>query len=371
MRLHDTGKLVGLPVHGHEARLVGGVAGKQQFHRASQVAGLAQHLLVLFREIVPEIRAVQFLLLADAAHRQHDLPVFVRREGKAGVHPTFYQSGHVDVQGNQPVGLVSPQHILKQVHLLQHFLGHADRLQAFPVNHRLVIAVLLLRLSRSFFIFCHIHVFFRVCTLFLPLIPVRWDFMRLQEILHRIRQLVRQPVLQGLPVLLVVLDAHLEQVEMGGFFQLAPEVPDEIFQDARIPVKFQEGVLVSRVGGDGPDVPVLVGAADHPQPRLRVIPVADQQQFAVLFRPGILPRLRFHFFFVCLFLLCHNRFFCGFVISRANIGRCTAGADTGVIPCPPVSSCVREEDRKGRQTDGEGSAKVGNAVPRTMQSRGS
>lgn len=61
----------------------------------------------------------------------------------------------------------------------------------------------------------------------------------------------------------------------------------------------------------------------------------------------------------------------GFVISRANVGRHTAGTDTGVIPCPLVSSCVREENRKGRQTDGEGSAKAENAVPRTMQNRGS
>ena len=36
----------------------------------------------------------------------------------------------------------------------------------------------------------------------------------------------------SLLVLLVVLDAHLEQMEMGRFLQLAPEVPDEIFQDA-------------------------------------------------------------------------------------------------------------------------------------------
>lgn len=44
----------------------------------------------------------------------------------------------------------------------------------------------------------------------------------------------------------------------------------------------------------------------------------------------------------------------GFVISRANIGRQAAGTDTGVIPCPLVSACVREENRKGRQTEPQG-----------------
>ena len=44
----------------------------------------------------------------------------------------------------------------------------------------------------------------------------------------------------------------------------------------------------------------------------------------------------------------------GFVISKANVGRHTAGTDTGVIPCPLVSARVREENRKGRQTDPRG-----------------
>ena len=44
----------------------------------------------------------------------------------------------------------------------------------------------------------------------------------------------------------------------------------------------------------------------------------------------------------------------GFVISKANVGKHTAGTDTGVIPCPLVSARVREEDRKGRQTEPRG-----------------
>lgn len=44
----------------------------------------------------------------------------------------------------------------------------------------------------------------------------------------------------------------------------------------------------------------------------------------------------------------------GFVISKANVGRHTAGTDTGVIPCPLMSARVREENRKGRQTEPRG-----------------
>jgi len=44
----------------------------------------------------------------------------------------------------------------------------------------------------------------------------------------------------------------------------------------------------------------------------------------------------------------------GFVISRANIGRQAAGMDTSVSLCPLVSACVREENRKGRQTEPQG-----------------
>ena len=52
----------------------------------------------------------------------------------------------------------------------------------------------------------------------------------------------------------------------------------------------------------------------------------------------------------------------GFVISRANVGRHTAGTDTGVIPCPLVSACVRGEGyRKGKRTDRKGNAKAKNA----------
>lgn len=61
----------------------------------------------------------------------------------------------------------------------------------------------------------------------------------------------------------------------------------------------------------------------------------------------------------------------GFLISRANIGRLAVGTDTGVIPCPLVSACVREENRKGRQTELQENAMTGNAVSQTMQSRGS
>ena len=44
----------------------------------------------------------------------------------------------------------------------------------------------------------------------------------------------------------------------------------------------------------------------------------------------------------------------GFVISRANVERHIARTDTGVIPCPLVSTRVREESRKGRQTEPQG-----------------
>ena len=61
----------------------------------------------------------------------------------------------------------------------------------------------------------------------------------------------------------------------------------------------------------------------------------------------------------------------GFVISEANVGKHTAGTDTGVIPCPSLSACVREEARKGRQTEPQGKRQGRVAVPRTMQNRGS
>ena len=46
--------------------------------------------------------------------------------------------------------------------------------------------------------------------------------------------------IDGLLVHLVIVDGHADQTEMCGVLELAPEILDEIFENARILVEFQE-----------------------------------------------------------------------------------------------------------------------------------
>ena len=78
-----------------------------------------------------------------------------------------------------------------------------------------------------------------VRTLFL-LVFSRTDFVALEELFHRVRLFSFRQVLDGLLVHLVVVEGHAEKAEMGRFLELAPEILDEIFENARILVEFQE-----------------------------------------------------------------------------------------------------------------------------------
>ena len=95
----------------------------------------------------------------------------------------------------------------------------------------------LLRLLLLFF--CHRFCFFLVYILFLPVL-FGTDFVALEELLHCVRLFSFRQVLDGLLVHLVVVEGHAEQAEMGRFLELAPEILDEIFENARILVEFQE-----------------------------------------------------------------------------------------------------------------------------------
>ena len=43
------------------------------------------------------------------------------------------------------------------------------------------------------------------------------------------------------PVLLVIMDGHSYEPEMCRFLELAPEVPDEVFEDTGVFLEFQKG----------------------------------------------------------------------------------------------------------------------------------
>lgn len=78
-----------------------------------------------------------------------------------------------------------------------------------------------------------------VYTLFL-LVFSRTDLVAFEELLHRVRLFPFRQVFDRLLVHLVVVEGHAEQAEMGRFFELAPEILDEVFEYARVLVEFQE-----------------------------------------------------------------------------------------------------------------------------------
>ena len=275
-----------------------------------QVAAFAQVLLFLFGKIVSEIRTAQFRLLADAVYAQDDLPV-CGDEREACVELGGHHPVDVECQGDGLVGLVALEHAVECSRLLKHLLGYADLAQCLPVDHVLVVAVdgcllfagglsfhalrrllhlrvlfgLLLRLLllRFFllFLFCHTCVFFFVGTL-LFLLFFRADFVVLEELLHCVRLFAFRQVLDCLPVPFVVVVGHAQKAEVCRLLELAPEILDEVFEDARIFVEFQERVLVLPVGRDCLEVSLSVHPAYHSEAGLRVVLVVDHQQFAEL-----------------------------------------------------------------------------------------
>ena len=66
------------------------------------------------------------------------------------------------------------------------------------------------------------------------------DFVAFEELFHRIRLLSLRQIPDGLLVHLVVVVGHAEQAEMGRFLELAPKILDEVFENTRILVEFQE-----------------------------------------------------------------------------------------------------------------------------------
>lgn len=75
---------------------------------------------------------------------------------------------------------------------------------------------------------------------------------------------------------------------MGRLLELSPEIPDEVFEDARIPVEFQERILVLSVRRDCPVVSFFIHLTDHSESGFRVILVVDHQQFAELLHVRLL-----------------------------------------------------------------------------------
>ena len=214
---------------------------------------------------MPEVRTVQFRLLSYPVDAQHHLSA-VGHERQPCIQFGGQYAGNVERQRDGLVGLVAFQHTVQLSGLLQHFLGYSELAQFFPVDHVLVVPVgwsllpgsLLFSSLRSrfhlrhlfrlhlrclFLFFC--HCFFLLFGLDIALLVVlRHDFVPFQELFHRIGFFSRSQVLESLPVLLVVMESHPDQPEMGRFLQLAPEVPDEVFEDARILVELQKRVFV-------------------------------------------------------------------------------------------------------------------------------
>ena len=139
------------------------------------------------------------------------------------------------------------------------------------------------------------------------------DFVAFEELLHRVRLFPFRQVLDCLLVLLVVMDCHAEQAEMGRFLELAPEILDEVLEDARILVKFQERVFVPLICRDRFDFSVLADFADYLYAFLRVILVVDHHQLGDLFhRKNVRFNLRFSGpfrFFIHVLFLCHTSSF--------------------------------------------------------------
>ena len=106
------------------------------------------------------------------------------------------------------------------------------------------------------------------------------------------------------------MESHADQPEMGRFLQLAPEVFDEVFEDARILVELQKRVFVLFLRWNCSIVAFLVRLADHTDSLFRVVLVVDQQQLVNLFHirlfrflvPALLS-------FVWTVVLCHNFLF--------------------------------------------------------------
>ena len=76
-------------------------------------------------------------------------------------------------------------------------------------------------------------------TVFL-IVCLRYDFIAFQKFLYRVCILIFGQVLESLFVLLVIVEGHADKPEMRRLFQLAPEILDEVFEDTRILVEFQE-----------------------------------------------------------------------------------------------------------------------------------
>ena len=76
-------------------------------------------------------------------------------------------------------------------------------------------------------------------TVFL-IVYFRYDFIAFQKFLYRVCILTFGQILESLFVLLVIVEGHADKPEMRRLLQLAPKIFDEVFENTRILVEFQE-----------------------------------------------------------------------------------------------------------------------------------
>ena len=73
------------------------------------------------------------------------------------------------------------------------------------------------------------------------------------------------------------MDGHSYEPEMCRFLELAPEVPDEVFEDTGVFLEFQKGVFVLFFCRNRPDLSFPVNFADSLHTGFGVLLVVDKQ----------------------------------------------------------------------------------------------
>ena len=73
------------------------------------------------------------------------------------------------------------------------------------------------------------------------------------------------------------MDGHSYESEMCRFLELAPEIPDEVFEDTGVFLEFQKGVFVLFFCGNRPGLSFPVNFADGLHTGFGVLFVVDKQ----------------------------------------------------------------------------------------------
>ena len=116
-----------------------------EFHHSAHIACFEEVLLVLFREDMSEVRTLQFGLLADTVDGEYYLTGvgLLQRQACIG---TQYGRAEVKVDRYKLVGLVAFEHRIKESSLLKILTRESEVLQLVPVDHRLVVTILIVLL---------------------------------------------------------------------------------------------------------------------------------------------------------------------------------------------------------------------------------